>query len=215
MLFLLAMEPLNLLFKRAQDSGLLGKLISVCDMCRISFYADDAALFINPSKDDLIVVDHILSIFAQASGLVTNMGKTQYFPIRCENVDMDFLSSSERVISTFPCLYLGLPLNIRKTTRTSFQYLVQKIGNRLPGWKKGLLSYPDRELLVKYVLSAILTYYLTVFKLPKWALAGINKFRRSFLWKGPDHENVKGGHCLVNWRTYERPRSLEGLESKT
>jgi hypothetical protein len=45
-------------------------------MCRISLYADNAALFIDPTKDDLIVTYHIMSIFAQASGLVTNMGKT-------------------------------------------------------------------------------------------------------------------------------------------
>jgi hypothetical protein len=49
---------------------------SACDMCRISLYADNAALFIDPTKDDLIVTYHIMSIFAQASGLVTNMGKT-------------------------------------------------------------------------------------------------------------------------------------------
>jgi hypothetical protein len=45
-------------------------------MCRISLYANDAVLFINPTKDELIVTDHILSIFAQTSGFVTNMGKT-------------------------------------------------------------------------------------------------------------------------------------------
>jgi hypothetical protein len=120
MLFLLAMEPLNLLFKKAQECGLLGKLSSVCDMCRIFSYADDATLFINPTKDDLIVTYHILSIFAQASGLVTNMSKTQYFPIRYGNVVMDLLTSVGRIISAFPCLYSGLPLNTRKPTRASF-----------------------------------------------------------------------------------------------
>jgi hypothetical protein len=55
MLFLLAMEPLHLLFKKAQECGLLGQLSPSCDACRVSLYADDAALFINPSKEELQV----------------------------------------------------------------------------------------------------------------------------------------------------------------
>jgi hypothetical protein len=81
----------------------------------------------------------------------------------------------------------------------------------VPGWKKDLLTYPGRELLVKSVLFAIPTHFLTVFKFPKWAIHGINKFRRSFLWKGYDPDNIKGGHYLVNWRTCQRPRKLGGL----
>jgi hypothetical protein len=45
------------------------------------------------------------------------------------------------------------------------QPMVQRIGNKLLGWKRNLLSYPNRELLVKFVLIAILTHFLTVHKL--------------------------------------------------
>jgi hypothetical protein len=71
------------------------------------------------------------------------------------------------------------------------QPLVHKIGHILSGWKKGLLSYPGREHLVKYVLTAMPTHYLSVFKFPKWAINGINKFRRSSIWKGMNPGNVK------------------------
>jgi hypothetical protein len=77
--------------------------------------------------------------------------------------------------------------------------LIQKIGNKLPGWKRGSLSYPGIELLIKSVLSAMPTYFLTVYKMPKWGISRIDRFRRSFLWKGQDPDNVRGGHCLVNW----------------
>jgi hypothetical protein len=61
------------------------------------------------------------------------------------------------------------------------------------------MSYPGRELLVKTVLSAMLTHLVTIYKMPKWAIKGIDRFRRSFLWKGEDSDHVNGGHCLFNW----------------
>jgi hypothetical protein len=67
------------------------------------------------------------------------------------------------------------------------------VANRMPGWKKNLLTYPGREMLVKTMLSDIPTFFLTVFKMPKWGFAQIDKFRMSFLWKGQDLEHAWGG----------------------
>jgi hypothetical protein len=52
MLFLLAMEPLHMLFKAAQDAGVLDKLSLVCERFRVSLYVDDDAVFINPIAKD-------------------------------------------------------------------------------------------------------------------------------------------------------------------
>jgi hypothetical protein len=126
------------------------------------------------------------------------MAKTQYFSISCVGVDMDFLTQQGRSTSSFPCHYLGLPLHYGKLPRAMVYQLIQKIGGRLPGWKREFFSYPGRELLVKSVLSSIPTYFLSIFPLPKWGFSKIDRFRRGFLWKGKDHQHVKGGHCLVN-----------------
>lgn len=92
--------------------------------------------------------------------------------------------------------------------------MIQKIANRLRGWKRDFFTYPGRELLVKTVLSAMPTRFLIIFKLPKWAIKTMDRFRRSFLWKGKDPNGVKGGHCLVNWETCTRPRKWGGLGIK-
>jgi hypothetical protein len=73
MLFLLATEPLHLLFKKVQEGGLMQQLCPKCDACRVSLYADNAALFINPTKQEVDTTDFILTMFAEASGLVTNL----------------------------------------------------------------------------------------------------------------------------------------------
>lgn len=141
----------------------------------------------------------ILQIVAKASGLVTNLGKTECFPIRCNNLDLTFLAEYNLNVSSFPCKYLGPPLNIRKPGRAEIHAVVQKIGKRLPGWKRRFFSYPGRELLVKTVLTEMPTYFMTIFKFPKWGISRVDRFRRSFLWRGKDPEHVRGGHCLVNW----------------
>jgi hypothetical protein len=75
------------------------------------------------------------------------------------------------------------------------------------------MSYPGHELLVKSVLSSMPTHFLTVHKLPRWAIRDDN-FRRSFLWRGECHDKVHGGHCLVKWKACLRPKKLGGIGIK-
>jgi hypothetical protein len=165
MLFLLAIESLHRLVKKAREMGMLSRADKCCETFRISLYADAAALFIKPTEHDLAVTNNILAIFAEASGLITNLNKTKFYPIQCDSEDMSFLTSMNLVISTFPCKYLGLPLHYRKSTRSMMQPLINEIANRLSGWKRNLFSYPGRETLVKSIISAMPTHFLAVFKM--------------------------------------------------
>jgi hypothetical protein len=72
------MEPVHRLFRKAQELGMLSTISDGCDMFRMSLYADDVAVFIKPTKHDLEVTNCILSIFTEASGLTTNLDKTQF-----------------------------------------------------------------------------------------------------------------------------------------
>jgi hypothetical protein len=130
MLFLLAMEPLQLLFKKAMQTQLINKLTHNYDSFRVSLYADDAALFLKPSKDDLDIMNCIMQLFADASGLITNLRKTQTYPIRCDHLDLSFLSDASIPISEFPCSYLGLPLHFRRSSKAILPPLVLKIGGQ-------------------------------------------------------------------------------------
>jgi hypothetical protein len=139
----------------------------------------------------------ILRIFGEASGLLTSLEKTEYYPIRCQDLDLRAVLGMEQHISSFPCTYLGLPLYFKMLPRSAIQPMVHKIGNRLPGWKRNLLSYPGRELLVKTVFSSMLTHFLTIYKLLKWAAKDIDRYRRSFLWRGDGPDKVRGGGGIV------------------
>jgi hypothetical protein len=75
------------------------------------------------------------------------------------------------------------------------------------------MTQSGRELHVKVVLSAMPTHFSTAIKPPKWLILGIDKFRRSFLWKGKDPDQGRG-HCLVNWKTCLRQKKWGGLGIK-
>jgi hypothetical protein len=188
MLFLLAIEPLDKMISKAQDMGLLDKLSRACDTFRISLYPDDATLFIDPSEKDFKIIFEILNIFAAAGGLCTNLHKTEIYPINCDSSVIAHLHTSSIIIANFPCKYLGLTLHYRKPTKEMMHPLIQKIADRLPGWKRRFFSYPGRELLVKSVISSMPTYFLTIHKLQR-----VDRFRRSFLWKGHHSDNSSGG----------------------
>lgn len=56
---------------------------------RVSMYADDAALFIKPTKKDIDSLMEILREFGTTTGLHTNIRKTTIIPISYANIDLD------------------------------------------------------------------------------------------------------------------------------
>jgi hypothetical protein len=66
MLFILVMDVLNSLVLHAHDLGLLQPLLRHGRRQRISLYADDVVLFLQPSREELIVFKEILGIFGEA-----------------------------------------------------------------------------------------------------------------------------------------------------
>lgn len=83
MLFILVMDVLHSLFLKANDLGLLQPLLRRENGRRVSLYADDVALFLKPSRSEVLVVKEILRIFGDASGLVTDINKCSLSPIHC------------------------------------------------------------------------------------------------------------------------------------
>jgi hypothetical protein len=172
--------------------GLLTSLSKGSDELRISMYVDDDALFIAPSEDDFRTIKEVLKIFAATSGLQVNVAKTEIYPIRCDAANLSYLTSSGMMLSTFSCKYLGLPLHYKKPSKQMM----------LPGWKKNFPTCIGRGLLMKNVLAAMPTFFLSDHKMHKWPYARFDRYRRSFLLKGSDPNRVRGGHSLINWKTY-------------
>lgn len=76
-------DVLSSLFLLAENRGLLQSLQGENVRNRLSSYADDVVLFIQPFEEDLNCVKMILDCFGSVSGWVSNMHKSCAIPIRC------------------------------------------------------------------------------------------------------------------------------------
>jgi len=83
MLFILVMDVLNWMVTRASEAGLLQPLSTRPIQHRISLYADDVALFLRPAAADISLTLQLLNLFGDASGLKTNVQKSNVLPIQC------------------------------------------------------------------------------------------------------------------------------------
>jgi len=105
MLFILAMEPLQLLIQKAVADGDLQTITPRAARFRLSLYADDAAIFLKPETEEVNKVHQILSTFGALSGLLVNTSKSAAYPICCDSVDLNQVMDQFRCpIKSFPCL---------------------------------------------------------------------------------------------------------------
>lgn len=75
-------------------------------------------------------------------------------------------------------------------------------------WESKLLSLGGRLTLLNSILTVISTYWMSIFKLPRWVATYIEKIKRDFLWSSfePQHPKIR----LVNWLMLCRSREQGG-----
>ena len=116
-LFVIVMEALSCLFKRAKEGGFLsgwqlsdkgGAGVEITHL----LFADDTLVFCEPSIDQVSYLSWLLMWFEAMSGLKVNLDKSEIIAVgRVENVEELALEFSCKV-SQLPS-YLGLPLGAR------------------------------------------------------------------------------------------------------
>jgi hypothetical protein len=89
MLFIIVMDPLQRLLHLAVERGVLNQILPRSQGIKASLYADDATIFIRPTKHDVAVLKEILEMFGEASGLRANIQKSEVFLISCNDLDLE------------------------------------------------------------------------------------------------------------------------------
>jgi hypothetical protein len=83
MLFILVMDVFCYLVRKASEEKLLQPLSRRALQHRISLYADNVVIFLQPFANYIRLTLDILQLFGEASGLKTNVQKSIVLPIHC------------------------------------------------------------------------------------------------------------------------------------
>lgn len=210
LLFIIAMETFSRLITTVRQQGVLRSLRRDGISFQCSIYADDVILFLHPERAEADAIMGILNIFAEATGLRTNMAKCSITNIFGSE---DVIEQLQQVfgcqITPFPIRYLGLPLSTTRVPRDQIKRTVDAVARRLPASHGPLMATSGRLIWIKSVLTAIPIYGIIADGLPPWARTEINTICRRFLWAGKDQD--ARGKCMVAWQTCIRPTELGGL----
>lgn len=210
MLFVLTREVLNALILQADQDRLFSPLGTNAITFRASFYADDMVIFVKPARQDLLLLSAIMETFEQISRLRTNNEKSKATPINCSEEEVQtVVDTFGCAVEAFPCRYLGVPLSIRRLSRSDEQPIIDAVSSRIPTWKGNLLNLAGPAILVSATLSAIPVYISIAVCLYPWAIDCIDRSRRAFLWAGA--KTIAGGKCRLAWRRVSIPKELGGL----
>lgn len=160
---MLVIDTLNRLLSKALEMGILRPLAPRHLSTAVSLYADDVIIFCHSDRLELLAVRHILDLFGQASALRVNFAKCSLSPIGCSDEEAaEAAAMMGCQLAPCPVRYLGIPLALRKPSPEAFDPLVDKIADRLPSWKAGMMTKAGRLTLIKSVLTAIPLHQLTV-----------------------------------------------------
>lgn len=173
-------------------------------------YADDALFFIKPEDQQAQILKLVLQTFGLISGLTVNLQKSEIVATGVQDQRIREISTILACNQgTFPFKYLGLPLSDSKLHKHDFIPIIDKMNARLSGWASKFLTMAGRVVLINSVLTALPVYFMSVCKIPVWALNEMDTIRRNFLWNG-SQSNQNKIH-LANWNSICMPKKLGGL----
>lgn len=112
-------------------------------------------------------------------------------PINVSDAQFDILAQTFGCAKgSFPFTYLGLPLSLTKPSVADFWPLVSKCERRLV-FVSSFLSQAGRLQMTNVVFSALPTFAMCTYLLPKTIIKQIDKFRKHCLWCGSNINSKK------------------------
>ncbi|KAK9049762.1 hypothetical protein SSX86_031269, partial [Deinandra increscens subsp. villosa] len=195
-LFLIAMEALSWMFKKALACGAFNGIALPNNGPIIShvLFADDALVIGQWSERNVMNLCRLLRAFGLASGLRINLLKCNLYGIGVPNSEVDaFASVLKCKGGSFPFKYLGLLVGPNMNRISHWKPVIETFEARLSRWKARYLSLGGRLVLAKAVLEALPSYFFSLYLAPVSVINQLESLRMRFLWSGG---NKKG---CIHW----------------
>ncbi|KAJ4755660.1 RNA-directed DNA polymerase (reverse transcriptase)-related family protein [Rhynchospora pubera] len=209
-LFIMVTDVLSRMCQAAAASIPFNISNRVCSPFHVLQYADDTLVFSTVKGQAVHSLKCLLTVFSLCSGLNLNLSKSSFVPFNLSPSQIALASSILQCeVAQLPLSYLGLPLTATRPTKEIYQQLIEKLENKLAGWKSKLLSRAGRLTLVSSVLTSVPIFFMSAFMLPSWVLKAIDKLRRTFLWGRST--GTRNGIHLLSWDRVCLPKQLGGM----
>ncbi|CAJ2667177.1 unnamed protein product [Trifolium pratense] len=111
-------------------------------------------------------------------------------------------------VGNIPFLYLGLPIGGDPRRLCFWEPVLDRLNNRLSGWRSRFLSIGGRLVLLKSVLTSLPVYALSFFKAPSGIISSIESILIKFFWGGS--EDIRKV-SWINWNTICLRKEYGGL----
>lgn len=125
-------------------------------------FADDLVFFAKADSVNCLAIREVLDQFCSVSGQTVSDAKSRvYFS---PNVDRDTRESLSDILrfATTPHQgkYLGIPLKQPRTSSRDYNFILDRVKQKLAGWKANLLSLAGRTVLIQAFFAAIPAYVM-------------------------------------------------------
>ena len=132
------------------------------------FFADDIMLFSKANSKNCNAIIEVLNNFCNLAGQKVNNCKSRiFFSPNVSNRRKQNICRKMGILATNNLgKYLGFPIIHRGRVGNAFNFFLDKVQNKLAGWKSRLLSKAGRLVLAKSVVAPIVEYYMQCHVLP-------------------------------------------------
>ncbi|XP_048599212.1 uncharacterized protein LOC125579275 [Brassica napus] len=211
-LFILSGEVLSGLCRHAELDGSMRGVRVARGSPRVNhlLFADDTMMFCNSTSECCLSMLQILQEYEKVSGQMINISKS--------SITFSVKTPAETKTSAKTILgiqkeggvgkYLGLPEHFGRRKKDLFTSIVDRIRQRASNWSTRFLSRAGKLTMLKAILTAIPTYAMSCFQLPKNLCNRIQSALTRFWW---DESTDKKKMCWVAWEKLTKPKAVGGL----
>lgn len=148
------------------------------------FFANDLLLFARADITNCRSVRDAIDEFCMKSGHIVNPVKSKiYFS---PNVERDQRMKFYDILEFWSIAnlgtYMGFPLRHTRSSNQDFNFIIDRVKQKLAGWKANLLSFAGLRILIQASTSAIPSYVMQINYLPSRILDSLDRLNRNFLW---------------------------------
>lgn len=211
-LFILCLEYLSIMIEKEVREGHWRGIQPTRNSTSFShlFFTDDIILLGKADRATCGAMKKTLDLFCARSGQSINSNKSRV--IFSKNTD----SSTRRCITNMLGIeeseeigkYLGFPMDLTASRASSFNFIVDKVKDKLSGWKANLISRAGRAVLINSVMNTIPNHVMQCTYLPQSTCKALDRLSRDFLWGSSEQQ--KKMH-MIAWDTVTKPKGEGGL----